>query len=443
MGDTNTVSAGQQRKARRNVVATIVNTFFFLFAGFAALWLLLLAFLDTHGLQWYLVAYLVLLWATLAYIFLPRLYKLMTAAFLPDYFIGRARTGTGILGDVINMAWDGSEENIHRLMQDAGWVLSTPITLKSALGIIRSVLTRSSDPDAPVSPLYLFGKQQDFAYQMDVGGSANKRHHIRFWKCPENWPLPGGETVEWLAAAAFDQGVRLSGFTLQVTHSISADIDKERDFTISSIKKIDPGLKVSWIKKFSTAFHARNGGGDMVHTDGNLPIVDVTDVPAAIPPAKISAPLKTEDPAHAKTIAQFLKLTPRPLSLYFVVVMIVSSLFLNAQSLIRGDAISIVLSWITLALTLIAPVALFFGRSWARELLMVLYGGNVLIHFIAWVEGGFVVNQQTGIVHVGLSIVMLLVLSSEAITNYTAAIEQWRRAHPKTRRASKPVSVTS
>lgn len=430
-GDAGPEKSAHGHVAQRSTIATFVNTFFFLFAGFAALWLLLLAFLDTRGLRWYLVLYLVLLWATLAYIFLPRLYKLMTAVFLPDYFIGRARTGTGILGDVVNMAWDGPEENIHSLMQDAGWVLSTPITLKSALGIIRSVLTRSPDPDAPVSPLYLFGKQQDFAYQMDVGGSANKRHHIRFWRCPQNWPLPGGQTVDWLAAAAFDQGVRLSGFTLQVTHSISGDIDRERDFTIASVQKIDTDLKVSWIEKFSTAFHARNGGGDMVHTDGNLPIVDAAEIPEGVPRVRIPSVPQDEDPAQARTIGQFLKLTPRPLSLYFAAVVIVLGLVLNAQSLISGNTVSMALSWVAFVLTLAAPVALFFGRSWARELLMVLYGANVMVHFWAWVEGSFVVNAQTGIVHVGLSIVMLLVLSSEAVTNYTAEVGRWRRAHSR------------
>lgn len=28
-------------------------------------------------------------------------------------------------------------------------------------------------------------------------------------------------------------------------------------------------------KNFSTGYHARNGGGDSIRTDGNLPVIDV------------------------------------------------------------------------------------------------------------------------------------------------------------------------
>ena len=85
----------------RKKLVTYVNTFFFLFAGLAALWLVVLAVVDTRGLQWEIAVYAVAAWAVIAYVFLPRLYKLMTAVFLPDYFIGRARTSSGLLGDVV------------------------------------------------------------------------------------------------------------------------------------------------------------------------------------------------------------------------------------------------------------------------------------------------------------------------------------------------------
>ncbi len=423
-----------RKRNRRLAFASVINTFFFLVAGFAAVWMVLLAMLDTRGVQWFLSLYLILLWATIAYIFLPRLFKLATSVFIPDYFIGRARTDTGILGDVVNMAWDGPEDNIHRLMQDAGWVLSAPVNLKSSLGIIRSVLLRKPYPDAPVSPLFLFGRKQDFAYQMDVGKSASQRHHIRFWKCPEDWPLPGGKTVDWLAAAAFDQGVRLSLFTFQVTHSISGDIDKERDFTISSVEAVDPDLKVAWITKFSTAFHARNGGGDMVHTDGNLPIVEVCEIPASIPPAVLPPKPKRKDPAKAKNIWQFLKRTPRPLSLYMTAVVVVAGLVVGARSLVVGDSMSPMTTSLLLGLTMITPIALFFGRYWAREAIMVAYGASVLAYFVAWVQRDFKVDSQTGLIHIGLAILMLLTLSSDSVTQYTMEITRWRKQHSRWRK---------
>ena len=408
----------------RKKLVTYVNTFFFLFAGFAALWLVVLAVVDTRGLQWEIAVYAVVAWAVIAYVFLPRLYKLMTAVFLPDYFIGRARTSSGLLGDVVNMAWDGPEDNIHSAMQAAGWTLATPITLGSALGIIRSVLTRSPDPDAPISPLFLFGRKQDFAYQKEVGGSANQRHHIRFWKCPPHWPLPGGTEVDWLAGAAFDTGVRLSSFTLQVTHAISGDIDKERDFTISSLKGVDSDLKVTWIEKFSTAFHARNGGGDMVHTDGNLPIVDVETLPASIPQVHLNTP----KPPAAKTLKQKLAQTKRPATIYVATFFIMVSIMLTARDLVAGTTISPALSWVSIGVLVLLWPALYYGMAPARWLLMVLFGVDVLVHLVAWFQADFVVNASTGVAHVGVATIMLVILSSDPVTDFTATISSWWRA---------------
>ena len=38
-------------------------------------------------------------WLILAYALLPRVHKILSSLYIPDYFIGRARTGDGVLGD--------------------------------------------------------------------------------------------------------------------------------------------------------------------------------------------------------------------------------------------------------------------------------------------------------------------------------------------------------
>ena len=155
------------------------------------------------------------------------------------------------------------------------------MTLASSWRIITSTLRRRSYDEAPVSPLFLFGRQQDFAYQQEVDGNPAQRHHVRFWRCPEGWLLPGGTRVEWLAAGTFDTAVGLSLFTLQVTHRIDADTDIERDHIIQTLVAAEPNIRIEVIKDFSSGYHARNGGGDTIRTDGDLPIVDVSCVPVA------------------------------------------------------------------------------------------------------------------------------------------------------------------
>ncbi len=116
----------------------------------------------------------------------------------------------------------------------------TPSRWRSSWRIVTSTLTRRSYDDAPVSPLFLFGRQQDFAYQQEVDGNPAQRHHVRFWRCPEGWLLPGGRRVDWLAAGTFDTRVGLSLFTLQITHKIDANTDVERDHIVTTVTAADP-----------------------------------------------------------------------------------------------------------------------------------------------------------------------------------------------------------
>lgn len=240
--------------------------------------------------SWTNIAYLLAVWVVVSYLALPRLHRILTTLYVPDYFIGRARTSDGLLGDPVNLALLGSADQIHTAMREAGWIEADPVDLRSSVRIVLASLTRRSYDRAPVSPLLLFGAQQAFAYQQEVEGNPAQRHHVRFWPCPPGWLLPGGHRVDWLAAGTYDRSVGLSLFTGQVTHKIDRDIDIERDYIVDSLRAAEPAVTVSVIKDFSTGYHSRNGGGDAVVTDGDLPIVDVREVPTEEAEAAESAP---------------------------------------------------------------------------------------------------------------------------------------------------------
>ena len=226
---------------------------------------------------------LVVFWVFVAYLLLPRLHRIFTHIYLPDYFIGQARTSDGRIGDPVNLAWRGREAQLHEVMSTAEWVRADDLDFRAGRRIVTSTLRRRSYPGAPVSPLVLFDRQQDFAYEREVAGSPSRRHHVRFWRCPEGWMLPGGFAVDWLAAATYDRRVGLSTFTLQVTHKIDAHVDVERDFVVTSVTRAVPAVDVSVIDHFSSGYHSRNGGGDVVETDGDLPVVDVRRVEVVDP----------------------------------------------------------------------------------------------------------------------------------------------------------------
>lgn len=221
-----------------------------------------------------IVAY-VLLWLFSAYIIMPRVTRALTKLYVPDYFIGRARTNDGLLGDPINLAFNGKKRDIIQCFEEAGWVQAEPLSLVSSVKIAYASVFGRSYASAPVSPLFLFNQKQDLAFEEEVEGNPRRRHHIRLWKTPRGWRLPGGKQADWLGAATYDKNVGLSLFTGQITHKIDANIDKERDFVLQSLESSKLLKEVTVVKHFTDGYHSRNGGGDLIHTDGSLPFVAI------------------------------------------------------------------------------------------------------------------------------------------------------------------------
>ena len=176
-------------------------------------------------------------------------------------------TAQGIPGDPLNVGLVGSQEDIVRAMHSAGWHPADPITFRTSLAIIGSVVLDRPDPDAPVSPLFYEGRREDLAFEKPVGSSADRRHHVRLWKV-----LARGQEGRpvWLGSATFDRGVGLSRYTGQVTHHIAPDIDAERDGLIADLVQagmVEVRYQVSGI---GPTLSGRNGEGDRYSTDGEI-----------------------------------------------------------------------------------------------------------------------------------------------------------------------------
>ena len=213
------------------------------------------------------------LWLIGSYVVIPLIHKAFAYFYAPNYFVGRAKSPAGLLSDPINVAFFGSRRRIHIAMQAAGWELADPLTLKTSARMIYSIVFRKSYPNAPVGHMYLFKHRHSFAYQIQVNGNPSKRHHIRFWKVPQGWYLPGGHKADWLAAATYDTHLSIKAATGQIDHKIHKDVDKERDFVIRGLKKSGHIKEIEIIKHFTDAYHGRNNGGDRIKTDGSLPFV--------------------------------------------------------------------------------------------------------------------------------------------------------------------------
>jgi hypothetical protein len=67
------------------------------------------------------------------------------------------RTSTGIPGNALNVGLVGSKEDVLRAMHASGWFPADPITLRTSIEIVGSVVLDRIYHDTFVSPLYYKG----------------------------------------------------------------------------------------------------------------------------------------------------------------------------------------------------------------------------------------------------------------------------------------------
>jgi len=183
-------------------------------------------------------------------------------------------TAQGIPGDPINVGLVGDNADVLCAMHAAGWYPADPVTLRSSIEIVGSVLLDRPYRDAPVSKLYYLGRAEDLAFEKPVGGSADHRHHVRFWKVLDKGDE--GRPV-WLGDATFDRSVGISNYTGAITHHIGADIDAERKALADDLEAagmVDAKYQVTGI---GPTVAGRNGGGDLYYTDGEVWILRLVE----------------------------------------------------------------------------------------------------------------------------------------------------------------------
>lgn len=245
------------------------------------------------------VVLVLLAWAVLAYVVLPRLWRhhehrpgLAHAPMVTE-------TPEGIPGDPLNVAVVGERADVDAAFAAAGWTAARALGLRSSVGIVESVVLHRPDPEAPVSTLVLFGRPQDLAFERQVGASAKERHHVRLWQADG---LSEGGAPLWIGAATFDRGVGLSHRTGQVTHHIAPDVDTERDVVMEALAAGGRVVRRFQVTGVGPTLAGRNGGGDRYFTDGEMTVAVLR---AAGDASSSSVPQDLQSPAVVRAKNRF------------------------------------------------------------------------------------------------------------------------------------------
>lgn len=209
-------------------------------------------------------------WGVAAQLLAPRMWKYSFEHTKPLPDVARVtHTSDGHPGDPVNIPLEGSEADVINAMLASGWYPADTVTLSSNVRIAVDTVLRRPDDTAPVSPLFLFGRKEDLAFEQPVPGGPRHRHHVRYWR----WDQSRGGLPVWFGAVTYDERAGLSYTTGQVTHLIGSDVGAERDRIAADLTHARWADSVEWINDFHRQREGRNGGGDLWRTDGRLVVV--------------------------------------------------------------------------------------------------------------------------------------------------------------------------
>jgi hypothetical protein len=174
-------------------------------------------------------------------------------------------------GDPLNLVVIGE---FHTLLGGFGarWDETETITFRSCLRTFRAFSLGSTYRYSPVSPLYVYGRSQDFALQK-ARQTINERLHLRLWRAPLRYR---GQPV-WVGQISRDIGVRLTPKTWNLTtHKVDPDVDDARDYLLDDLLESGRVALAGYVPGAEAAGRSsprHNLTGDPYFTDGLRAVV--------------------------------------------------------------------------------------------------------------------------------------------------------------------------
>jgi LssY C-terminus len=176
---------------------------------------------------------------------------------------GNARST--VEGDPLNLVIVGDRASIQECL--TSWDETESITLGTSWKTAKAFLLESQYRYSPVSPLYLGGRQQDFALQR-ARESLNQRLHLRLWTTKIRHD---GQPV-WIGQVSRDIGVRLTSKTWNLTtHQIDPNVDEARNYVLDDLlasRRVSSIGFVPGVEAAPATAPRHNLTGDPYFTDG-------------------------------------------------------------------------------------------------------------------------------------------------------------------------------
>jgi hypothetical protein len=179
----------------------------------------------------------------------------------------------GLPDSPVNLLIFGSERSLRSAISDAKWTgVSASMVRAIAGGLLDLVKLEEPARFPPISPEYLFGRQQDMAFAQ-LCTCVRSRHHFRLWRSP--FSGPNGEPA-WAGTAAFDEaleyhhrqrgGRRAVGFG----HRIDPKVDNERDYIMRTLSSLPQVSRIFYVPHANAPLSGFDADLNPFETDGRV-----------------------------------------------------------------------------------------------------------------------------------------------------------------------------
>jgi hypothetical protein len=170
-------------------------------------------------------------------------------------------------GDMVNFLIIGSQAEMEKVFTTARWVKVDANITETVLNGFLASMSKESYLTMPMSPLYLFGRKQDYGWaHAEPIAVVASRNHLRLWKAPFE---VNGRTL-WVGAATHDVGFEKDQRNNGLTHKIDPNIDLERDYVEKTLASTGLVAEVTHILPANPMQEAKTATGGSFHSNGQV-----------------------------------------------------------------------------------------------------------------------------------------------------------------------------
>lgn len=182
-------------------------------------------------------------------------------------------------GDPLNVVFVGRANDVFSALIRRGWHQTEVTYGASAWKTVKSFLFGARYRYSPISPLYVFGRQQDAGLQK-ARDSIHLRNHMRIWLTQYRFQ---GKPV-FLGQISRDIGVKFNKRTV-TTHAIDPDLDDTRSSLAGDLAYSQAATQIGFVKGSQRSTLAEtyyNLTPDPYYSDGNRVVIFFDERPTRL-----------------------------------------------------------------------------------------------------------------------------------------------------------------